>query len=104
MAQYVLVVYEHCGRCRTHIHKHAASPLACIIENAVGKCQRSDVEFGNLYPCLVETVGELVVERFAPQDVEEVSSQLVSLNSCGVVLVVIAHFVFLYGNIKDLLV
>ena len=73
MTQDILGVDTHRGGVGTNIDQRTSRTTLCLGQHTVGQSQRSQIEFGNIDVCRFETLIEVLVERLALKDVQEVT-------------------------------
>ncbi len=73
MAQNVLRVDADRSGIGTQVDQGTARTALGLGQHAVSQCQRSQIHLGHIDACRLETLVEVLVERLALQDVQEVA-------------------------------
>ena len=104
MAQNVLEIDADRGRVGTQVHQRTARAALGLGEHAVGKGQRGEVHLDDIDIGRLEALVQVLVERLALQDVQEVAFNVAALHTDGVELQLRIDLVLLHGGIENLLV
>ena len=103
MTQNVAAVDSHGGCLGTEVYEHTASAALSVGEHVVGKHHGREVHLCYMNVGVLKTFLEVAVKLCAPQDVEEVALQTVTLYANRVYLILRIYLIFLYRRIQDLL-
>ena len=104
VAQDVLIIDGDGRRVGTHIDQRTTGALLRLGQHAVRQSQRSEVQFCDVDIGSLETLVQVLIERLALQDIEEIALNARALDANRVNLILRIDLILLNGSVQNLLV